>query len=77
MPVQLSIIAVGRRDEPDAWTSVVAAVELHVNATYYVQQPALKSVYGKDQSVIAGKLFPSCIGKCLAQGLLEISKQVA
>ena len=36
---------------------VMAAVELHVNATYYAQHPALKSVYGKCQSVIGGKLF--------------------
>ena len=28
---------------------VMAAVELHVNATFYAQHPALKSVYGKDQ----------------------------
>ena len=43
----------------------MAAVELHVNATYYTQYPALKSVYGKDQSVLLclvsyfppGKLF--------------------
>ena len=30
----------------------MAAVELHVNATYYAQHPALKSVYGKDQLVL-------------------------
>ena len=30
----------------------MAAVELHVNATYYAQYPALKSVYGKDRSVL-------------------------
>ena len=30
----------------------MAAVELHVNATYYAQHPELKSVYGKSQSVI-------------------------
>ena len=36
---------------------VVAAVELHVNVTYYGQHPALKPVYGKSQSVIRGKLF--------------------
>ena len=30
----------------------MAAVELHVNPTYYAQYPALKSVYGKDQSVL-------------------------
>ena len=38
---------------------VIAAVELHVNATYYAQHPAMKLVYGKNQSVIAGKSFPS------------------
>ena len=39
---------------------LMAAVELHVNATYYTQHPKLKSVYGKkDQSVIHGKLFSS------------------
>ena len=37
---------------------MMAAVELHVDATY-AQHPALKQVYGKDQSVIAGKLFSS------------------
>ena len=37
----------------------MAAVDLHVNATYYAQHPALKSVYWKDQSVIAGMLFSS------------------
>ena len=35
----------------------MAAVELHVNAAYYVQHPPLKSAYGKIQSVIGGKLF--------------------
>ena len=38
---------------------VMAAVELHVNATYYVQHPTLKSLYGKSQPVIIGKLFSS------------------
>ena len=40
---------------------LMAAVDLHVNATYYAQYHALKSVYGKDQSVIAGKLFSSYV----------------
>ena len=31
---------------------MMAAAELDVNATYYAQYPALKSVYGKDQSVL-------------------------
>ena len=35
----------------------MAAVELHVNAKYCVQHSALKSVYGKSQAVIDGKLF--------------------
>ena len=33
------------------------AVELHINTRYYVQHPPLKSLYGKSQSVIGGKLF--------------------
>ena len=37
----------------------MTAVELHVNATYYAQNQALESVYGKSQSVIVGKLFYS------------------
>ena len=41
-------------------------VDLHVNGTYYAQYPALKSVYGKSQPVIGGKLFSIyCIGNCL------------
>ena len=36
---------------------VMAAVELHVNATHYAQHPALKSAYGKIQPVTGGKLF--------------------
>ena len=36
---------------------VMTTVELHLNATYYAQHPALKSVYGKDEPVIGGKLF--------------------
>ena len=35
------------------------AIELHINARYYAQHPALKSIYGKSQSVIGGKLFSS------------------
>ena len=34
----------------------MAAVELHVNATYVKHQP-LKSVYGKSRSVIVVQLF--------------------
>ena len=37
----------------------MTANELHENATYYAQPPALKPIYEKDQSVIAGKLFSS------------------
>ena len=49
----------------------MAAVELHVNATY-AQHPALKSVYGKIQSVIDGKLFSSYRTLFeLAQGLRD------
>ena len=45
---------------------VMVAIDLHVNATYYAQHPALKSVYGKSQPVIGGKLFSIyCIGNCL------------
>ena len=45
---------------------VMAAVDLHVNATYYAQHPALKLVYVKSQPVIGGKLFSLyCMGKCL------------
>ena len=39
---------------------VMASVKLHVNATCYAQHPVLKSVYGKSQSVLGGKLFSSC-----------------
>ena len=35
------------------------AIELHINARYYAQHPALKSVYGKSQSVIGDKLLSS------------------
>ena len=38
---------------------VTAAVELHVNATYYTRYPAMKSVYEKSQSVMDRKLFSS------------------
>ena len=36
---------------------VMAAVELRVNATYYTQHPAFKSVYGKGLAVTDVKLF--------------------
>ena len=50
----------------------MAAVELHVHAIYYAQHPALKSVYGKSQSVIGGELFCSYrIVFGLAQGLWD------
>ena len=35
------------------------AIELHRNARYYEQHPAIKSVYEKSQSVIGCKLFSS------------------
>ena len=49
---------------------IIAAVELHVNATYYPEHPALKSVYEKSRSFMSGKLF-SFYRKVfdLAQGL--------
>ena len=51
---------------------VIAAVELHVNATYHPQHQTLKSVNGKSQSVIVGKLFYSSRTIFeLAQGLLD------
>ena len=57
---QLSIIVIGIRNNSLVHELlVIAPVELHLNATYYVQHPALKSIYGKGQSVIAGKLFSS------------------
>ena len=44
----------------------MTAVDLHVNATYYAQHPALKSFYQKRQPVIGGKLLLFYyIGKCL------------
>ena len=49
-----------RRYLTDAYEPrVMPVVELHVNATYYAQHPALKSVYGKSQLIIVGKLFSS------------------
>ena len=65
-----------RKTFPGTRERVTAAAELHVNATYHAQYPALKSVYGKDQSVIPGHLFSSSIGQCSVQGFLEIPKQV-
>ena len=60
LSVQLSTIVIVRRDNSLAHKlSVMAAVELHVNATYYAQHSAHKSLYRKSQSVIAGKLFSS------------------
>ena len=40
---------------------VMAAVDLHVNATYYADHPALKSVYGKIQPVIGVSYFHSTV----------------
>ena len=52
-------------------------VELHVNATYCAQHPTLKSVYGKSQPVIDGKLSSSYRTVFeLAQRTFEIPKQV-
>ena len=36
---------------------VMTAVELHLNARFYAQHLAMKSVYDKSQSVMSGKLF--------------------
>ena len=38
---------------------MMVSVQLHVNATYYSEYPALKSVYEKIQSVMDGKLLSS------------------
>ena len=68
MPVQLSSIVFGRRDNSLVHElRVIAAIELHVNATHYMPNQFMenqKSVYGKSQSAIGSKLFPP-IGKCL------------
>ena len=37
----------------------MVVTELHLNATYYTQQPASKSAFEKSQSVTGGKLFSS------------------
>ena len=34
-------------------------IQLHVNATYYTQDPASKSVYEEIHSAMGGELFPS------------------
>ena len=52
------ILVIGRRDNSLVHAEM-ASLELHVNATYYAQHPALKLIYGKSQSVIGGKLFSS------------------
>ena len=73
MSVQLSIIVIRGRDNSLVHKlRVMAAVELHVNAIYYMQHPALESVYGKGQQI---SYFPPT-GQCLAQGLLDIPKQL-
>ena len=57
---------------------VMEAVELLVNAIYYAQRPALKSVNGKSQSVIRSKFFSSywkVFAFDLAHGF-QASKQV-
>ena len=54
---------------------VRTAVELHVNGACYGQHPALKTVYGKSQPVIGGKLFSSYRTVFeLAQGLSDCKK---
>ena len=73
-----SVIAIGKWDNTlvhELW--VIAAVELHVNPTYYAQYPALKSVYGKDQSVLLCLVsyFPALLHiRTLPPGLKEKSK---
>ena len=59
MSLQLRIIVIGRRDKslPLVFESDRSYFELYINARYYAQHPAMKSVY--DQSVIDGKLFSS------------------
>ena len=55
----------------------MAVVELYVNATYYAQHATLKSVYGKSQPVIVGKLFSSYRTAFeLAHRAFEIPRQV-
>ena len=57
---------------------VIAAIELHGNATYFAQHPALKSVYGKSQSVIVAKLFFTyrTVFELAEYSIFEIPKQV-
>ena len=38
---------------------IIVVVELHVNAIYYAEHTALKSVYEKSRSFMGGKLFSS------------------
>ena len=78
LSVQLSTVVTGRKDKALVHKfRVMATVELHVNATYYVEQHlALESFYGKGQSVIGGVSYFTSTGPCLAQGLFEIPKQV-
>ena len=57
----------------------MAAVELHINATYYVQYPALKSVYGRDKSVLlclVSYFPPMSSGTVLSTGSSRDSKRV-
>ena len=50
LSVQRSIIVIGRRDNSLMHElRVMAALELHVNAKYYAQHPALEPVYRKGQ----------------------------
>ena len=67
-----SIIVTGRRYLPGVYElRVMATVELHAN-TAHAQHSPLKSVYGKSQLVIGGKLFSSYRTVFeLAQGLWD------
>ena len=78
LSAHLSTIVIGRRDKALVHKfRVMATVELHVNVTYYAQQHStLQSFYGKGQSVIGGASYSPSTGQYLAQGLLEIPKQV-
>ena len=59
MPVQLSSASLPLVGDNSLVHVEIAVVELHVNETYYAQHSALKSVSGKSQSVIGGKLLSS------------------
>ena len=51
--------------------TIMAAIELHLNAIHYVPNPALKSVYKKKQSVMGGK-FSFSYRKVFGQYLMNM-----